>query len=143
MQRWLDEDEEIRLEERPHPAALARPLARPLVLAAGGAVLVLLGGTLGFLVQALGAGALGLAALAALAVVWRWDRTSVVLTSEKLLVVGGTLRRSVATLPLARTSGIGVEQGVVGRLLGYGTIVAGDYEIPYVRRPRELTRLLR
>jgi hypothetical protein len=46
-------------------------------------------------------------------------------------------------VPLRRLGPVEVEQGVVGRVLGYGTLVAGELEVPYVARPREVARLLR
>ena len=33
-------------------------------------------------------------------------------------------------------------QGLVGRLLGYGTIVAGELEIEYVPKPRDVYGLV-
>jgi uncharacterized membrane protein YdbT with pleckstrin-like domain len=143
VEAWLEDGEEIRVEERPHAAALVRPLARPLALGAGGIVLVALGGSLSWVVQVTGALAIVLAALVGLRAVWRWDRTVLVVTSEQLLVVGGTFRRHAASVSLDRPGHVAVEQGIAGRLLGYGTLVVGELEIPYVRRPRELTRLVR
>ena len=35
-----------------------------------------------------------------------------------------------------------VEQSLIGRALGYGTVVAGDLEIPHVPQPRDVYRLL-
>jgi hypothetical protein len=35
---------------------------------------------------------------------------------------------------------LAVEEDVLGRALGYGTLIAGELEIPYV--PREVARLL-
>jgi hypothetical protein len=35
-----------------------------------------------------------------------------------------------------------IEQGLLGRLLGYGTIVAGDLEITYVPKPRRVYGLV-
>ena len=86
---------------------------------------------------------LGLAAVVALRAVWGWERTRVVVTSEKLFVSYGTLRRRAASVRLNRVSTVEVEESALGRLLGYGTIVAGELEIPYVARPREVCRLLR
>ena len=43
---------------------------------------------------------------------------------------------------LGRVGAIEVEQTLPGRLFGYGTVTAGELEISYVSRPRELTRLL-
>jgi hypothetical protein len=43
---------------------------------------------------------------------------------------------------LARTRTIEVEQTLLGRLLGYGTLIAGNLEIPYVREPRRVCGLV-
>ena len=126
--------ERIWLDQRPHGIVLARPLARAGALAAMGAVLVLVG----WPATAGGAILLGLAAAGALRAVWRWERTRVVLTSEKLFVVHGTWRRRAAAVRLARAEPVEVEQSALGRLLGYGTLVAGELEIPYVREPRRV-----
>jgi hypothetical protein len=45
-------------------------------------------------------------------------------------------------VPLDRIGVVEVDQTLSGRLLGYGTLVAGELEIPYVPRPREVARLL-
>ncbi len=142
MERYLEPGEYLQLETRPHEAALALPLARSLAIAILGAVLVVLGSPLFWGIGAAGAVALAVAAFLALAEVLRWDRTRVVLTTEKLFVVHGTLRRRAAAVRLGRVPTIEVDEPLVGRLLGYGTLVAGDLEIPYVPRPRELARLL-
>jgi Bacterial PH domain len=134
--------EEIRLQARPHGAALARPLARPLVLAALGTTLVVAGSPVLWALGIVGAIALGLAALLTLGAVWRWDRTRLVLTSEKLFVVYGIARRRAAAVRLARVPALEFEQGLAGRLLGYGTLVAGDFEVPYVPDPGRVRALL-
>lgn len=117
---------------------LVRPLGRALVLALLGAV-AFLGG---WPVSAAGAALLVIAALGALASVWRWDHTRVVLTGDRLYVAHGTLRRSAAAVRLQKVSTIEVEQSMLGRVLGYGTIVAGDLEISYVPEPAELSGLV-
>lgn len=91
------------------------------------------------------AGALALAGGAAVALraVWRWERTRIVVTGEELAVVEGTLRRRAASVLLTRVGAVEVEQSLPGRVLGYGTVVAGDLEIAYVARPRELAAVLR
>lgn len=132
MRPYLDPGEEIRLDARPHPVALAGPLARAAALGGPGAALVVAGTAAAWPLGALGAALLLVAALVAVVAVWRWDRTQVVLTSEKLLVVYGIVRRRAAAVRLARVGPIEVEQSLVGRALGYGTIVAGDVEVPYV-----------
>ncbi|HYY76407.1 MAG TPA: PH domain-containing protein [Gaiellaceae bacterium] len=139
MEGALAPGEEVRLEARPHGVALVGPLTRPLVLAGGGAALVVLGSSIVWLLGLLGALLLGVAALAAFRSVWRWDRTRLVLTSEKLFVVYGIARRRAAAVRLSRVPALEWEQSLVGRMLGYGTLVAGDFEVPYVpARGREL-----
>jgi membrane protein YdbS with pleckstrin-like domain len=123
--------ERIWLDQRPHGIVLARPLARAAALAATGAMLL----ALGWPATAGGAALLGLGAAASLRAVWRWERTRVVLTSEKLFVVHGTWRRRAAAVRLARVDPVEVEQTPLGRLLGYGTLVAGDLEIGFVPDP--------
>ena len=81
-----------------------------------------------------------LAAVIAVRAVWRWERTHVVLTTEKLFVVYGTVRRRAAAVRLERVGAVEIEQSLLGRLLGYGTVVAGDLEITYVPEPRTARR---
>ena len=78
----------------------------------------------------------------ALAAVWRWDRTHVVLTTEKLFVVHGVVHKRAAAVRLARLGTVELEQSLVGRMLGYGTLVAGELEIPWVAEPREVYGLV-
>jgi uncharacterized membrane protein YdbT with pleckstrin-like domain len=141
VDEYLHPGEEVKLEARPHTVALARPLSRALVLAVVGALLVLFGSPLSWGVGAVGALLLAGAALVTLAAVWSWDRTELVLTSEKLFVVYGIAQRRAAAVRLAGVSAVEVEQSVLGHLLGYGTVIAGDLEIPYVPDPGRLYRL--
>ena len=57
------------------------------------------------------------------------------MTTEKLYVSYGFLRRRAAAVHLARTRTIEVEQTLLGRLLGYGTLIAGELEVDYVADP--------
>ena len=138
----LEPGEQIRLDARPHGAALVRPLTRPLALAVLGAFLVVVGAEVHSLIAAAGAGTLALAALLALRAVWRWDRTRLVLTTEKLYVGYGIAQRRAAAVRLARVPALEFEQGILGRMLGYGTLVAGDFEVPYVPDARRVRHLL-
>lgn len=104
------------------------------MLAAAGVALLVLGWPL----SAAGPIGLAVAALSAIRAVWRWERTRLELTADRLVVVHGTLRRRSASASLA--GAVEVEQTLVGRLLGYGTVVAGELEVPYV--PRDVVRLL-
>jgi uncharacterized membrane protein YdbT with pleckstrin-like domain len=138
----LEPGEEVRLDARPHGVALVRPLVRPLVLAGMGAVLVILGSGLHWGLALAGAAALVLAFLFSLRAVWSWDRTRLVLTTEKLYVVYGVARRRAAAVRLSRVPALEYEQGIVGRVFGYGTLVAGDFEVPYVPEARRVRKLL-
>jgi uncharacterized membrane protein YdbT with pleckstrin-like domain len=120
------ESEHVYVDSRRHGIVLVKPLSRALVLAGLGCAGLLL----------------GVAAAIAGGAVWRWDRTHVVVTSEKLFVAHGTLRRRAAAVHLARLGAVEIEQSLLGRLLGYGTIVAGELEIACVPRPRELLGLV-
>jgi membrane protein YdbS with pleckstrin-like domain len=131
-------DEPVYLEERRHGIVLVRPLSRAAALALLGAV----GFAVGWPLSLAGAGLLIVAAAVAVAAVWRWDRTHVVVTADMLFVLDGVVRRRAASVRLARVSTVELEQSILGRLLGYGTVVAGDLEIRCVPRPRELCVLV-
>jgi uncharacterized membrane protein YdbT with pleckstrin-like domain len=138
MRAYLEPGEMVRLEERPHFAALLRPMARSLALALLGAILVLAApASLGLV----GAFLLAAAAALALAAVWRWDRTQLVVTTDKLFVVYGIAQRRAAAVRLARIGPVEMEQDVLGRVLGYGTVIAGDLEIPFVPYPSRVCSL--
>jgi uncharacterized membrane protein YdbT with pleckstrin-like domain len=138
MRGYLDPGETVRFQARPHTAALFRPLSRSVLLALAGGILVWLSPPW---IGVVGAVLLGIGALLALRAVLRWDRTSLVVTTEKLLVVHGVAQRRAAAVRFARIGAVEVEQGLVGRLLGYGTVIAGELEIPYVPDPRRVGRL--
>lgn len=133
--------EGVRLDARPHGIALVHPLLRPLALAGLGAVLVFVGQTY-WIVGVVGAGLLVLTALLVFGVVLRWDRTRLLLTPERLTVVHGVARRRSASVSLAHAPALEFEQGILGRLLGYGTLVAGDFEVPYVPDARRIRKLV-
>jgi uncharacterized membrane protein YdbT with pleckstrin-like domain len=132
------EDERIYVDARRHGVVLVRPLGRALVLVVLGAV-AFLGG---WPISVAGAAFLCIAAVGAVAAVWSWDRTRVVLTGDRLFIVHGTLRRRAAAVRLAKVQAVEVDQSLLGRLFGYGTIVAGDLEITFVAAPAEVCGLL-
>jgi len=90
----------------------------------------------------LGAVLLAAAAAVALAAVWRWDRTRLVVTTERLVLAEGILRRRESTVLLRGLHVIGLERPLLGRLLGYGTVVVGPLRVPHVAAPREVSELL-
>jgi uncharacterized membrane protein YdbT with pleckstrin-like domain len=131
-------DEPIRLDARRHGVVLARPLLRAFVLAAVAAGLFLLG----WPATVPGALLLAAAALVALRAVWRWDRTRVLVTDDRLVVVHGVLRRRSAAVRLRGVGAIELEQTLPGRLLGYGTLAVGPLEVDYVPHARRVARLV-
>ena len=126
------------METRQHGIVLAGSVAKALILACVGAALL----ALDWPWSAGGVVAMVLAALVALRAAWRWDRTKIVLTSERLSVVTGVLGRRTASVSLSGVGALEIEQTVWGRLLHYGTLSAGELEIDYVPDPAELQELI-
>jgi uncharacterized membrane protein YdbT with pleckstrin-like domain len=130
--------ERVCWESRLHEVVLAAPLGRALAIASCGLLCVVVGWPLSLAAPPL----LAAGAVVALAAVWRWERTQLVVTSEQLVVLQGTLRRRTAAVDLSHLGLIEVEQTMIGRLLGYGTLVADDLEIDYAPEPRRLSALV-
>jgi uncharacterized membrane protein YdbT with pleckstrin-like domain len=124
------------IEAHRHGIALARPFLRALVLALAGVACLLAPWTAAAVV---GVVLLALAAWIAVVAVARWDRTHLAVTGSALVVEHGLLNRRTASISLHGTL-FEVERTLPGRILGYGTVVAGELEMDYV--PRRLTRLL-
>jgi uncharacterized membrane protein YdbT with pleckstrin-like domain len=134
----VSEDEEICFDARRHGVVLARPLAQAALMAAAGAVLLAQPWPL----AVPGAALVVLAAAVLLRAVWRWERTRLVVTTDKVCVLDGTLRRRSSAVRLRAVENLELEQSVAGRLLGYGTLVAGPLEIDHVPEPRSVYRLV-
>ena len=134
----LPRDEQVCFDVRRHGVSLARPLAQAAVLALSGGVLLAQPWPL----QLPGAALVVLAALVCLRAVWLWERTHLVVTTDKVCLVDGTLRRRRATVRLRAVENLELEQSLPGRLLGYGTLVAGPLEIEHVPQPRAVYRLV-
>lgn len=134
----LSSRERVLLETRQHGIVLAGSVAKALVLACAGAALLMLDWPW----SAGGVVAMALAALVALRAAWRWDRTKIVLTSERLSVVTGVLGRRTASVALSSLGALEIEQTLAGRLLRYGTMIAGELEIDFVPDPAELQELI-
>lgn len=131
-------DERICWRSRRHAVVLARPVARGLALGVVGFAAFVAGWPW----MLAGPPLIGLGALGSGLAVWRWERTRIVVTTERLAVLHGTVRRRVASVGLAAIGAIEVEQTLLGRALGYGTVSAGELEIPFVPQPRELGSLV-
>lgn len=132
------DDEQVCFDARRHGVSLARPLAQAALLAFSGAALLALPWPL----PLPGAALVVLAAAVCLRAVWRWERTHLVVTTDKVCVVDGTLRRRASAVRLRAVENLELEQSFPGRLLGYGTLVAGPLEIEHVPHPRSVYRLI-
>ena len=130
--------ERICLEERRHAVVLVGPFVQAFGLVVVGIGLM----AIGWPASLAGAALQAAGAFVALRAVWNWEQTRVVLTTDKLFVVHGTLRKRAAAVRLSRIGAVEIEQSLLGRLLGYGTIVAGELEIMYVPEPRRVYGLV-
>jgi membrane protein YdbS with pleckstrin-like domain len=132
--------ERIHLDTRRHWIVLLPSQLRALLLAAAGGFVASL--SLPFPVPLLGLALVVVAAVHALRAAWRWERIHVIVTDEQLALVRRTLRRRVASVRLERVGAVEVDQGLLGRLLGYGTLRAGPLEITYVPQARSVYGLV-
>jgi len=131
-------EERVCLDARRHTVVLARPLSRAVGLAVAGMLLL----ALPWPVPAAGAIVLGIAAAIALAAVVRWDRTRIVVTTEKVFLVHGVMRRRASAVMLRSLRVVSLEQSLTGRVLGYGTLQAGPLEVEYVPDPGRVRDLV-
>jgi uncharacterized membrane protein YdbT with pleckstrin-like domain len=134
----VNRSEEVCLEARRHGIVLAGPLIWAVVIAGVGGV----GTTLAWPVSLVGTALVGLAALLALRAVWKWERTRVVVTTDKVFVVNGTWRRRARAVRLAAVEAVELEQSLAGQFLGYGTVIVGPLALDHVPRPKNLCRLV-
>jgi membrane protein YdbS with pleckstrin-like domain len=134
----VNRDEEVFLEARRHGIVLARPLVWAIVLAGVGGVVT----TAAWPFSVIGAGIIAVAALLALRAAWKWERTRMVVTTDKVFVVNGTLRRRARAVRLSAVEAVELEQTVAGQLLGYGTVIVGPLALDHIPRPKAVYRLV-
>ena len=132
-------DEEVYLDARLHGAVLARPIARS-------SLLVLLG-VAAMLVPFVAATVVGALLIAAgafftLRAVWQWERTHLVVTTEKVYLLNGTLHRRTKAVRLKTIEAVEIDQSLVGQLFGYGTIEVGPLRVGHIARPSQVCRLV-
>lgn len=133
-----DSDERVFLDARRHGIVLVWPLSRALVAtAAGGALLAF-----AWPFAVAGAALMALGALVFVRAVWAWERTRVVVTSEKVFVVQGTWRRRAKAVRLRTIDAVEIDQSLAGRLLGYGTVVVGSLALDNVAEPKRVCHLV-
>lgn len=75
----------------------------------------------------------------------RWRMTQYIVTNKRLCVRTGVLRVETTETVLSKVGTIGVEQGLGGRLLDYGTVIVkglggGAESLPLIERPHLLRR---
>jgi len=131
-------DERVCFDARRHSIVLFRPLSRAVALAVAGVFALALPWPL----AVAGALLLSVAAVLALAAVVRWDRTRIVVTTEKIFLVHGLLRRRASAVMLRSLRVVSLEQTLPGRVLGYGTLQAGSLEVDYVPEPARVRDLV-
>ena len=126
LSKYLMDDESIELETRRHIGVLFAP---GLVALAGviGALAI------GWFVSPNDGGdpvdlmVGGVGAFLVMRFLWRileWRATTTVITNKRLFKISGVVSRKVSSLPLARLTDLTYRRPVLGRLLGYGEIVA-------------------
>lgn len=133
-----DDRERVLLEARRHGVVLAPPLTRAVLLTVPATAALVAGWPVALAAPPL----LALAAAISLAAVTRWERTRLVVTTEKVFLVHGVLRRKASAVSLSSVAGVEVDQTLAGRLLGYGTVVLGPLEVTHIARPRWVSGLV-
>lgn len=68
--------------------------------------------------------------------------TELALTNRRIIAKSGLIRRNTIELKVNRVESLGVDQGVLGRILNFGSIVikgvgGSNAPIPYIARPLE------
>jgi uncharacterized membrane protein YdbT with pleckstrin-like domain len=134
-----ERDEHVCLEMRRHGIVLARPLVRSGGVAIAGIFILTLPWAAAAVV---GAALIAVAAGFTLRAVWQWERTRIVVTTEKLYVINGTLRRRTKTVKLRAVDAVELDQSLLGQLLGYGTLVVGPLTVGHVAEPKEVCQLV-
>jgi hypothetical protein len=133
-----DPEERVFLDARRHGIVLLGPLSRALAATVVGGALLAFAWPL----AVAGAALMGLGAIVFVRAVWSWERTRVVVTSEKVFVVQGTWRRRAKAVRLRAVEAVEVDQSLPGQLLGYGTVVVGSLALDKVAEPKRLCNLV-
>ena len=144
--RLLVEGEELILDLRPHPVALALPILATLAVAAVGIWLMTL--VDGPWVWVL------LVATALLLVVYPvrrlvdWLTSHFVVTSDRIIHRQGLIARSSMEIPLEAINDVRFSQGVIDRILGAGTLLiqsaseSGRQEFSHIRKPEDVQKTI-
>jgi uncharacterized membrane protein YdbT with pleckstrin-like domain len=144
--RLLIDGEELVMDLRPHPVALALPaIATILTLAVGIWLMTIADGV--WVWVALAATALVLIAYP-LRRVTDWLTSHFVVTSDRIIHRQGLIAKSSMEIPLEAINDVRFEQGVFDRLVGAGTLVvqsaseAGREEFAHIRKPEDVQKTI-
>jgi uncharacterized membrane protein YdbT with pleckstrin-like domain len=151
---YIDESltpgEVVLYRTRLHWTVLFWPLLVALFFAAGafGALIaaVSMSGTAGSVVLAIVGGLCAVIAVSALAAgLIRRSSTEMAVTNRRVLMKSGIISRKTVELMLSKVESIGINQNMLGRLVGYGSVIVrgsgGTYELfDQVARPLEFRR---
>ena len=132
-------DEEIYLDARLHGAVLARPIFRSSLLVLLGIAAMLVPYAAGAVVGAI---LIAAGAFFTLRAVWQWERTHLVVTTEKVYLLNGTLHRRSKAVRLQMVDAVEVDQSLVGQLFGYGTVVVGPLKVGHIAHPGDVCQLV-
>ncbi|MDB5777540.1 MAG: hypothetical protein JWP38_3673 [Herbaspirillum sp.] len=73
--------------------------------------------------------------------------TELAVTNKKVIGKAGFIRRASIDMPLSKLESINIEQGIVGRIFGYGRVsirgIGGNQvSIPFVKSPMDFRRVV-
>lgn len=100
-----------------------------------------------FLFGAILLAAYGLGLILIIVAVLRVMTTELALTNKRVIAKTGFIRRDTVELRLDRVEGLIINQGIVGRILNYGTVLVtgtGGIKtpIPYISKPTDFRRVV-
>jgi membrane protein YdbS with pleckstrin-like domain len=120
VNRYLLPRERQVITVRMHPAVLLGPL----ILVVGGLAAAMMVRTASAVRPAIVWGAWALILLYFLRQVAAWAVTYFTVTNERMITIRGVLIRKVSTMPLGRATDLSFRRSIMGRLFGYGTLIA-------------------
>ena len=140
----LSENEQVIVHSHPHAKMLIWPVIGFLVTVALGIWLVLLAGDApppwdNVARIAIGVVAVVLVIWTFLAPLIRWRTTHFIVTTDRLIVREGVIKRTGIDIPMGRISSVQFEHGLVDRIFGCGTLViesASDEPLRFDDIPR-------
>jgi uncharacterized membrane protein YdbT with pleckstrin-like domain len=73
--------------------------------------------------------------------------TELAVTNKKVIGKAGFIRRVSIDLPLEKLESVNIDQGIIGRILGYGRVsirgIGGNnVSIPFIKKPMDFRRVI-